>query len=158
MDVRWGRWRRGVRAGLASLILVCCSACHTPPFPSVDLASPLWQARSGQAIWRPGRAQPEIVGDLLVATGQNGNAWLQFSKAFPIVTAQLNQEGWQVEFPPRNRHYAAPGHPPRRIGWLQWLRAWKGEGIPAPWQVIERTEGAMTLENARTGERLEAHF
>ena len=140
------------------LLLLFLVACHTPPFPPVDLAAPGWQTRTGQAIWKPDRLKPEIVGDLILSTDQNGNAYLEFSKAFPIVHARLMPDAWQIEFPPQNKRYAAPGPPPARISWLQLLRIWTGAEIPKRWNASDRSENGITLRNTKTGELIEAHF
>jgi hypothetical protein len=132
--------------------------CRTPTFPPVDLNAPGWQTRTGQAIWKPNRSKPEIVGDLILSLDQHGNAYLEFSKAFPIVHARLTVDAWQIEFPPQNKRYAAPGKPPARISWLQLLRISTGAGITKGWDVSERSENSITLSNANTGEVIEAHF
>ena len=123
----------------------------------MDLSAPGWRTRTGQAIWKPDRAKPEIVGDLLIASDQNGNAYLQFSKAFPIVSARLTRNRWEIEFPPQNKRYAAPGQPPARLVWLQLLRAIAGLDVNRHWNMA-RTENSLTLTNTRSGEALEAHF
>lgn len=140
---------------LAAIVL---SGCATPNFPQVDLASDAWRKRIGQAIWKPDAAKPEIVGDLLVATDQLGNAYLEFSKTLPLVSAHLTTNAWQVEFPPQHRRFAARGNPPARIGWLQFLRAADDRRVASPWQLTDKTAKSMTLANAKTGERIEVHF
>jgi len=140
------------------LALLFVAGCQTPVFPPVDLSAPGWNTRTGQAIWTPDRSKPEIVGDLLLSSDQNGNAYLEFSKAFPIVHARLMPNAWQIEFPPQNKRYAAPGLPPARISWLQLLRAWTGGEVEKSWNISERTETTITFSNATTGETIEAHF
>ena len=143
---------------LYCLVFLVFLGCHTAPrFGPLDLASPGWQTRSGQAIWKPDRSKPEIVGDLLVSSDENGNAYVQFSKAFPIVSARLSREGWQAEFPPQNKRYSAPGNPPSRIVWLQLLRAVTDAEVNGRW-TVERTESSLTLTNTHSGESVEAHF
>ncbi len=158
----WHGVRKGTGEGgwaaCFCLIAFLTASCRTPTFQQVDLSAPGWQNRTGQAIWKPDGSKPEIVGDILVASDAEGNAYLQFSKALPIVSARLTRRSWQIEFPPQNKRYAAPGNPPARIGWLQLLRALNGHEIPSPWEITERTPGSLTLLNGRTGERIEAHF
>jgi len=132
--------------------------CRAPAFPPLDVSAPGWQTRTGQAIWKPDRSKPEIVGDLILSADQNGNAYLEFSKAFPIVHARLAPNAWQIEFPPQNKHYAAPGKPPARISWLQLVRLWTGGIIAQDWNVLDHSESAITLTNSKTGEMIEAHF
>jgi hypothetical protein len=133
-------------------------ACRTPTFPPVDLAAPGWQTLTGQAVWKPDRSKPEIVGDLILSSDQNGNAYLEFSKAFPIVHARLAPHAWEIEFPPQNKRYAAPGNPPAGISWLQFLRQWTGSEVAKGWSISEQSESAITLSNTKTGEVIEAHF
>ena len=140
------------------LLALVFLGCRTPTFPPVDLSSPGWKTRSGQAIWKPDRSKPEVVGDLIISSDQNGNAYLELSKAFPIVSARITPDGWQVEFPPQNKRYAAPGQPPARISWLQLLRAWTGADVAKGWSISDRSENAITLSNEKTGEVIEAHF
>lgn len=141
---------------LVNLVLFC--ACQSGPrFAPLDLSASGWHTSNGQAIWKPDHAKPEIVGDLLVSHDQNGNAYLQFSKAFPIVSARLSRDGWQTEFPPQNKIYAAPGKPPARIVWLQFLREITGNEVNPRWQV-QRNESSTTFTNPSSGEFLELHL
>lgn len=138
----------------ASLIL----GCRAPaPFGQVDLSVPSWKGRTGQALWRPGREKPEIVGDLIVAKNDDGRAYAQFSKALPIATARLSPGGWEADFPPQDKHYSAPGRPPKRIVWLQLLRVLNGQTASANWITQEKSD-EFVLEDPTTGERLEVHF
>src|SRR5580765_7813038 len=124
---------------LIALVLVLLLGCRSgPPFAPLNLSAPGWHTRTGQAIWKPDRSKPEIVGDLLTASDDSGNAYLQFSKAFPIVSARLSNERWEIEFPPQNKHYSAPGSPPARIVWLQLLREITGNSVNNRWK-LERT-------------------
>jgi hypothetical protein len=140
------------------LALFVFLGCHTPTFSPVDLNDSGWKTRSGQAIWKPDRFKPEIVGDLILSSDQSGNAYLEFSKAFPIVHARLAPNAWQIEFPPQNKRYAAPGQPPSRISWLQLLRISTGGEIAKGWSVSNRSESGIALSNSKTGELIEAHF
>jgi len=124
----------------------------------VDLKSPGWHVRQGQALWKPDAKKPEIVGDFLLATNPDGNSFVQFSKTFPIVTAQTNPRGWSAEFPPENKHYAGRGMGPKRIVWLQLLRALEGSAPTGYWRVAHPSKEFIVLENEERGERLEVHF
>jgi hypothetical protein len=150
-----------VKHWLALLLLGLLSACQSAaPFPPLNLSAPGWHTGTGQAIWKPDRSKPEIVGDLLVASDERGNAYLQFSKAFPIVTARLSRESrerWEVEFPPQNKHYSAPGKPPAGIVWLQLLSAMSGGDVNRHWE-LQRSSDSLSMTNRRSGESLEVHF
>jgi hypothetical protein len=146
------------KALLAVAALSICG-CATPrPFPAVDLASTGWQTRTGQAIWRPERAKPEIVGDLIVATHPVQGGYIQFSKALPIAEGQVRNDAWQIEFPPQNKRYAGRGSPPKQIVWLQLLAMLKGSDASANWRIEKSRENEWLMEERRTGERLEVHF
>jgi hypothetical protein len=157
-DQRTKSKRPGPECWLVCLFLTVLLGCETgPPLPPLNLSAPGWHTRTGQAVWKPDRSKPEIVGDLLISWDDTGNAYLQFSKAFPIVSARLGSNRWEVEFPPQNKRYAAPGNPPARIVWLQLLRAMTGGEINRRWS-LDRTDNARTLSNKGSGESLEVHF
>ncbi|MFM2081935.1 MAG: hypothetical protein RL380_626 [Verrucomicrobiota bacterium] len=116
--------------------------CRTTPLPPVDLAAPGWQTHPAQAVWRPNRHAPELVGELLYATRTNGESLVQFSKnPFPLVTAQTTRHAWRIEFAAVGKKYSAPGIPPARLLWFQL----------AP---LAHTNH-LRLENNSTGEALE---
>jgi hypothetical protein len=133
--------------------------CGTPaPAPAVDLSAPGWQVQQGQALWKPDAKKPEIAGDVVLSTHPTAGTYLQFSKTLPIVNARLGAGRWEIEFPPENKQYSGGGNPPKRLVWLQIIRAIDGQKISDRWRVIRPSDRFVALENDETGERLEVHF
>jgi hypothetical protein len=141
------------------LLLTAMGACVTaPPLPKVDISAPGWTVREGQAIWRPRRQAPEIAGELLLATRADGSAFVQFTKTpFPFAIAQCSPTGWQIEFPPQNRRFAAHGSPPARIVWFQLIDAELGKRVAKGWTWHNSTDN-WQLKNLSSGESLEGYF
>lgn len=145
----------------AGLLVVASGAmgCQsTAPLPPLDLSSPGWRVQQGQAVWKPGEGKPEIAGDLVLSRHPSGDAFVQFSKTLPIVSGRLSPNRWQIEFPPENKRYSGGGNPPRRIVWLQMLRALEGARISERWTVSRPSDKYIALEDFHSGERLEVHF
>lgn len=162
-DARIRRWTRRLCLfvqGLSLLFLAALSACRTaPPLTQVDLAEPGWVVHQGQAAWRARRGAPEIAGELLLAARRDGSVFLQFSKTpFPIVTARVTTNGWQIEFPSQNRRYAGRGAPSPRLIWFQLPRAISGSALPTHWVWRDAQSSGWRLENLSTGESLEGYF
>jgi hypothetical protein len=127
--------------------------------PPADLSAPGWRVREGQAVWKPSADRPELAGDLLLATNANGNCFIQFSKLpFPLATAQVAGDRWEVEFGAARYSWHGQGAPPARIGWLQLPRALLGGSIGGNWQFTRMGTNSWRLQNARTGESLEGEF
>jgi hypothetical protein len=144
---------------LTLLLSMSFGGCLTaPPLPKVDLSEPGWNLRQGQAVWRPKKDAPEIAGELLAATRADGSAFVQFTKTpFPFAIAQLSPRGWQIEFPPQNKHFAAPGSPPARIIWFQLEDALLGKPLAKGW-AWQKSEKNWQLKNSSSGESLEGYF
>ena len=160
--------------GWALFFLIAMSGCMTAEhLPKADLSGPDWTVRQGQAVWHtprqnvfapphaglpPPRAAPEIAGDLILATRPDGSAFVQFSKTpFTLAIAQMSPGGWQIEFPPRNQHFAAHGKPPARIVWFQLANAIAGKPVAKHW-IWHGTPANWHLEDPATGESLEGFF
>ena len=127
------------------------------PLPQVDLSETGWTIRQGQAVWQTGKKSPQIAGELLLATRADGSTFLQFTKTpFPFAIAQTTANGWQIEFPPQNKRYAAPGKPPARIVWFQLSNALTGKPIAKGW-TWQNSDTNWQLKNV-SGESLEGYF
>jgi hypothetical protein len=152
--------------GPASLLAGCflifsvLTACRTVErLPALDLQEPGWRVRQGQGLWQPGRGQPEIAGELLVALHPEGRLFVQFSKApFPLVLARKSAGLWQVEFLPQRRAISGKGEPPKRFVWFQVARALSGEQPPAPWFFEQLNGKTWRLQNRLSGEMLEGYL
>ncbi|MGZ8938010.1 MAG: hypothetical protein ACXW32_02235, partial [Limisphaerales bacterium] len=66
--------------------------------------------------------------------------------------------GWELHAIAQNKRYSGGGKPPRRIVWLQLLRALDGQELSERWLVAKPSEAYIALEDPHTGERLELTF
>jgi hypothetical protein len=153
------RMRARITSGLFSAVAFCAViGCATVSFPPLDLGAPGWQTRQAQAIWQPDREKPEIAGDLIIGTHPSLGAMVEFLKTFPIASAQTSDDSWEINFPPQRRHYSGRGKGPARVVWLQLIAALESRTPAAPWTLSKPSASILTLENKKTGERLEVHF
>lgn len=142
------------------LWLPVLAGCHTfsHRLPPVDVTQPGWKVRQGQAVWTLPNSAHDVAGEVLVATGPGEKAFVQFSKSpFNLVIGQVAPDRWQVEFPPQNKSYAAPGKPPKRLLWLYLPRAIANQSLP-PNCTWTNQQGNWSLQNHRTGEKIEGFF
>lgn len=153
-----GRWLCLSSACLSGFLVF--AGCRTPPaLPPTDLSTPGWRVQTGQAVWRPTWNKPELAGELLLATNLNGNILVQFSKPpFPLVTAQVIGDRWEIEFGADEHRWRGTGQPPARFVWFQISRALAGHSVAQGWQFKPVATNAWRFENPRTGETLEGGF
>jgi len=105
----------------------------------------------------PGK--PELAGELLLATNSNGSFFVQFTKTpFPLATAQVAGESWQMEFGSGEHSWRGHGQPPARFVWFQLPRALSGGGLEPDWMFSRLKDDSWRLENPRTGEWLEGRL
>lgn len=145
---------------LAALWSVLCAGCRTAnPLPPADFSAPGWRVQQGQAVWKPSTSRPELAGDLLLATNVNGSFFVQFTKIpFPLVTAQVSDDQWQIEFGADKYSWHGRGTPPNRFGWFQLPPALRDANLGGNWQFTRVEANAWRLENLHTGETLEGVF
>ena len=106
-------------------------------------------------MWRSKKEAPEIAGEVILATNNNGRAFVQFLKnPLPLVTAQIEPEGWQIEFIPEKRHFAGRGMPSRRLLWVHLLRALQQARLPSGVEFESIPEGGVRIENKQSGESI----
>ena len=143
-----------------ALLLILGAGCRTAnPLPPADFSAPGWRVQQGQAVWKPSSNRPELAGDLLLATNANGNVFIQFSKMpFPLVTAQISGDQWQIEFGADTFPWHGRGTPPNRFAWFQLSRALLDTNISGNWKFAHPASHSWRLENPRTGETLEGEF
>jgi hypothetical protein len=143
------------------MVLVLASAgCRTAAvhIPPANLQQPGWTVHQGQAVWHIPQGKREIAGEVLVATGLEQRAFVQFSKSpFPLVIAQATGDSWEIEFPAQNKHYSGRGTPPKRIIWLYLPRVLSNHLLPKNWTWKQDSSG-WRLENHSNGEVLEGYF
>jgi len=135
--------------------------CQTAPsLPPADLQAPGWEIRQGQALWKPKRDADGIAGELLIAIQKDNRSLVQFSKTpFPIVTAGIGPNSWELEIPTQGKHYSHRGTPPDRVIWFQLLKAISNGQLPKPWSWASPDgDGCWSLQNETSGESLEGYF
>lgn len=146
-----------MKNGFVTFVLLFIAGCATPQ-PPADLSAPGWKVQQGQAIWKPEDGKTEITGDVVLSTHPTGGAYVQFSKAMPILSGRISSSGWEFEATPEGKRYSGGGKPPNRIIWLQMLRALEGREISERWTVAHTSDDFISLEDHHTGERLQVHL
>ena len=144
-----------VLAGLTGLALLtaCCTVSKAPLFTATG---PGWRVQEGQALWKFSRRAPELGGELVIASDQEGRCLVQFTKTpLPLVLAQTTPTDWFISFPPRHMSFAHRGTPPTRLMWLYLPRALAGEPLPPPLQFRRKPDGGWRLDNPRSGESIQ---
>ena len=128
------------------------------PLPPADLKAPGWTIREGQVLMKRNAHEPEIAGEILVATRPDGRAFVQFSKnPFTLAIAQSTRKGWQVEQPTEKKFYSGHGKPPHRLILLYLPRMMTGEPPPKG-MTYEKVNDGYRVVNQKNGASLEAYF
>jgi len=144
---------------LSALLLLGAGCRTTNPLPSADFSAPGWCVQQGQAVWKPSSSRPELAGDLLLATNVNGNFFIQFSKMpFPLATAQVSGDQWQIEFGANQYSWHGHGTLPNRFGWFQLPQALLDPDLGGNWKFTHVETNSWRLQNPHTGETLEGEF
>ena len=138
-------------------IAMFSSGCRTTTGTSLFTTSgPGWHAREGQALWRPGRGLPELGGDLVMVSHEDGRCAIEFAKTpVSLVSAQTTYTNWLIQFPAGRMSFAGRRQPPTRFAWLYLHTALAGESLPPPLHFERKPDGGWRLENTHTGETLE---
>ena len=141
----------------AALILALLSyGCQTSTQSLFTVSGSGWCVQRGQALWRPSRGLPELAGDLVVASHEDGRCFLEFAKTpLSFVLVQTTPTNWLIQVPPRRMSFAGRRRPPVRSAWLYLPVALSGQPLPAPLRFQRKTDGGWRLENTRSGESLE---
>jgi hypothetical protein len=139
---------------LAGLIFLC--GCQSIPQNLFIVSGPDWHVQQGQALWTPRRGAPQFGGDLVLATDNNGRAYIQFAKTpLPIVTVQTTPTDWTLDFQKLGGFWKGHQPAPTRTIWLYLPDALAGKPLPKPLHFEQQTNGNWRLENQKTGEILE---
>ncbi len=140
-------------------VLLGTGCRSTRQLPPLDLSSPGWTIRQGQALWKPSTAKPELAGELLVATNALGHFFVQFTKTpFPLASAQRVGERWEIDLGGGEYLRRGHGRPPNRFVWFVLPETLATGKVEAPWHFQSPTTGVWRLENTRTGEVLEGYL
>jgi hypothetical protein len=133
-----------------------CHGCQTAGTPLFTASGPGWRVQQGQALWRPGSGYPEIAGDLVLASHEDGRCLVQFAKMpMSLVCAQTTSTNWLIQFPANRMSFTGHRQPPARFAWLYLHAALAGERMPPPLRFELKPAGGWRLENTRSGETLE---
>jgi hypothetical protein len=170
--------------GSALLALVAlCGGCQSAGKSLFIASEPGWHVQEGQALWQPGKGYPELAGDIVLATHEDGRSLVQFSKTpLTLVSAQLTPTRWLVEFPPAGigfsgmrqapvgpgaAHLRAPKdppsadaikRPPTRFLWFYLNAALSSQPLPPQLRFERKPDGGWRLENMRTHEIVEGYL
>jgi hypothetical protein len=138
-------------------IAMFSSGCRTTTgTPLFTTSGPGWHTQEGQALWRPGRGMPELGGDLVMVSHDDGQCAIEFAKTpLSLVSAQTTRTNWLIQFPPQRMGFSGRGPGPTRFAWLYLHTALAGESLPQPLRFERKPDGNWRLENTRTGETLE---
>jgi hypothetical protein len=138
-------------------ITMFSSACRTTTGTSLfTTTGPGWRVQEGQALWRPGRGMPELAGDLVMASHEDGRCAIEFAKTpITLVSAQTTRTNWLIQFPAAQMVFTGHRQPPVRFGWLYLHMALAGEPLPSSLRFERKPDGSWRLENTRSGEPME---
>ena len=142
----------------APFLFTGCATTSQHSIAPIYTSTPGWTTRQAQAVWQPAGKDPEIAGDVVISSHPRSGAYVQFSKTLPILSATLTPTAWEFSAIPENKRYSGRGKPPRRIVWLQLLRALEGRELSDRWLVAKPSDAYIALEDPHTGERLELRF
>ena len=119
MRVSLGRSCRVLLGSVLLAILMSCGGCRTATTSLFIASGPGWRVQQGQALWRPRRGFPELGGDLVMASDENGRCLIQFAKTpMSLVAAQTTRTNWLIQFPAANMSFTGHGRPSSRFAWL----------------------------------------
>jgi hypothetical protein len=150
--------RPALGAALLAMLL-CCAGCQTTTQSLFIASGPGWRVQEGQALWRPGKAAPELAGDLVLATHADGRSLVEFAKTpMSFVVVQTTRTNWLIRIPPRRMSFRGRNPPPARTAWLFLNAALAGEPLPAPFRFERKADGGWRLENTRSGESVEGYL
>jgi hypothetical protein len=154
-DATWPCRLESVIALATWLVVGTIAGCAAPTrLPEVDLSSPGWAVRSGQARWQRGPDRPALAGELIAARHADGDVLVVFSKPpFPIFTAHTADGLWQIDFA-GGGSYSGRGAPPSRFIWFYVPGILQGAPAPEGWQVEALAPDDWSITNHRTGEAI----
>ncbi len=150
------RSHHALRLALLGLAVLAPACRTTPRAPLFTATGPGWHVQEGQALWRPRQHMPELAGDLVMASHEDGRSLVQFTKTpLPVMLAQTTRTNWLIQFPPQRLSFTGRRQPPTRFAWLYLKAALAGETLPAGLVFQRKADGGWRLENTRTGESVE---
>jgi len=144
---------------ILTVLLLTITGCQTArPLPAADLNQPGWKLQEGEAVWKRNRTAPELAGELMIATRDDGRAFVQFSKTpFPLVIAQKTTNTWEIQIPTQNLRYSGHGLPPKRIFWLYLPQLLNDQPPPKGWSWQRLPDNRWNFSNSASGESVEGY-
>jgi len=147
-------------AALRSMFLAVAllsAGCRTPGGPPLfTTTGPGWRVQEGQALWRPRRGFPELGGDIVMASNDNGCCMIQFAKTpLTLLVAQTTRTNWMIEFPGNRMRFAGRHTPSKHFAWLYLPTALEDKPLPKGFSFQHKPDGGWRLESSRSGESLE---
>jgi hypothetical protein len=138
-------------------LVVIFAGCRTPGgAPLFTTGGPGWHIQEGQALWCPRRGFPELGGDIVMASNENGCCMIQFAKTpLTLLVAQTTRTNWMLEFPGNRMRFAGRHAPSKRFAWLYLPTALEGKPLPPGFSFLRKPDGGWRLESSRSGESLE---
>jgi hypothetical protein len=160
-------------------MLMLSGGCRAAGKSLFTASGPGWHVQEGQALWRPGQGYPEVAGEVILASHEDGRCLVQFAKTpMTLVSAQTTPTRWLIEFPPGNIGFSGsrppaeptwshlhspkdavssdkPMGPPTRFLWLHLCAALSGKPLLRPLSFERKPDGGWRIQNVTTGENLE---
>jgi hypothetical protein len=137
-------------------MLMLSGGCQTATTSLFATSGTGWRVRQGQALWRPRRGYPELGGELVVASHEDGRCFIQFAKTpMALVSVQTTPTQWLIQFPAGRMSFTGHRQRPTRFAWLYLPAALGGEQLPQPLRLERKPDGGWRMENTRSGETLE---
>ena len=153
------RWFEPLLQCFLPVLLLGLTGCRSTTETLFTVSGPGWRIQEGQALWRPRRGLPELGGDLVLASHEDGRCAVEFAKTpLVLMVAQTTRTNWLVRFPPRDLGFRGRGRPSVRFACLYLDTALRGGPLPAALRFERRSDGGWRLENTRSGEALEGYL
>lgn len=132
------------------------SACTSKLTPlQMDLEAPGWNIRTGQAVWNTKSNKKPVIGDIVLAQHESGDAWINFSKSsLPVFSAQVSDNRWWIDMVVQNKQWSGRGKPPRRFAWFKVIDTVFKNQIPKDWSVVKPSAEEWLISNQRTDESI----
>lgn len=136
--------------------LLVCGCAHAPVMSEVDLSTAQWRVWSGQALWEPGREQPSVVGEVLLALHETGDTYINLAKPpLEIFAAQTHGRTWSVHLIENDKTHRGRGKPPKQFIWFYLPSVLAGQAaLDSHWQVDKLDDRIWTFANSAGKEKI----
>ena len=135
-----------------SIAWVTSCVSHSPA-PDLDLDSPGWRVRTGQALWAAEGGDRPIAGDIVIALNEDGGAWIDFStSSVPVFQARISGDYWWIDMFLKDKHWSGRGDPPARFVWFAVIDAVFESEPPRNWEAAVTAFNEWTISKPGDGE------